>query len=232
MVPSSPGCWPSGTGTSPEAAGLFRARPPVKPVPLAAIAGLPRPRRSGSAAGGGSPVNGRSGVADVVVVGGGIVGAACAYYLARAGLRVRVLERHFFASGTSRACDGLVLCWDKLSPAELELAKASAALWAGLVDELPQDFEYRRHGSIVLAETGEGLAGPPTERRRNWAGRAFVRKSCDAAGLRALEPNLAHDLPGRRVLSRRRAAGRPTARHWPCSRARRIAAPNSGRVSK
>ena len=38
---------------------------------------------------------------DVVVVGGGIVGAACAYELARAGASVALLEREELAAGAS-----------------------------------------------------------------------------------------------------------------------------------
>ncbi|MGE5602733.1 MAG: NAD(P)/FAD-dependent oxidoreductase [Nitrososphaerales archaeon] len=140
-------------------------------------------------------MNASTGAADALVVGGGIVGAACAYYLSRAGLRVQVLERRFFASGASRACDGLVLLWDKLSPAELELGKASANLWAALAEELPQDFEYRRYGSIVLAETGKGLAELHAK-GRELAGLGIQAELLDAAGLRTLESNLAHDLPG------------------------------------
>ena len=40
--------------------------------------------------------------AEVVVIGGGIVGAACAYFLASAGLEVHLVEQRFPASGTSR----------------------------------------------------------------------------------------------------------------------------------
>ncbi len=133
--------------------------------------------------------------ADVIVVGGGIVGAACAYYLAQSGIGVQVLERQFFASGTSRACDGLILSWDKQSPAELELGQASAALWASLADELPFDFEYRRQGSIVLAETGDTLAD--LHKKAVDLGEAGIRaEMLDAAGLLVLEPNLAPDLAG------------------------------------
>jgi glycine/D-amino acid oxidase-like deaminating enzyme len=136
-----------------------------------------------------------TGAADVVVIGGGIVGAACAYYLSRAGASVRVLERGFAASGTSRACDGLILFSDKPSPAELALAQASAGLWAELAGTLELDFEYARRGTIVLAETAEGLA----EGRHKAASMqaAGVRAEVlDAAALRSLEPNLAPDLAG------------------------------------
>ena len=132
---------------------------------------------------------------EVIVAGGGIVGAACAYYLAQAGIGVQVLERQFFAGGTSRACDGLILSWDKLSPAELELAQASAALWTDLAHELPRDFEYRRQGSIVLAETEEILAD--LHKKAVNLGQAGIRsETLDAKGLLALEPNLAPDLAG------------------------------------
>lgn len=132
---------------------------------------------------------------DVIVAGGGIVGAACAYYLAQAGMGVLVLEREFFASGTSRACDGLILSWDKLSPAELELAQASAMLWVELAQALPRDFEYRRQGSIVLAETEEVLAS--LRQKAVDLGEAGIRAEVlDGAGLLQLEPNLAPDLAG------------------------------------
>ena len=44
--------------------------------------------------------------ADVVIVGGGIIGASCAYSLSQDGLRVVVLERDGLASGASGACQG------------------------------------------------------------------------------------------------------------------------------
>jgi D-hydroxyproline dehydrogenase subunit beta len=66
---------------------------------------------------------------DVVVIGAGIVGVACAYHLARAGVSVRVLERSHLAAGASGACEGNVLAWDKEPERELPLAIRSADLW-------------------------------------------------------------------------------------------------------
>jgi glycine/D-amino acid oxidase-like deaminating enzyme len=132
---------------------------------------------------------------DVVIIGGGIIGAACAYYLALADVPVLMLERDYPASGTSRACDGLILYSDKLSEAELALARASAALWADLAVSLDADLEYNRRGTVVLYETEEGLAaGRQKAPELELAGvRAEV---LDPVGLRALEPNLAPDLAG------------------------------------
>jgi glycine/D-amino acid oxidase-like deaminating enzyme len=133
--------------------------------------------------------------ADVVVIGAGIVGAACAYTLCQAGLQVHVVERYFPASGTSRACDGLVLAWDKASPAELSLARASAALWSELAQTLELDFEYARTGTLLVAENETGVAyGQARVEAMRAAG--IQAEPLDAPALRKLEPHLAPDLPG------------------------------------
>src|ERR1044072_4211773 len=95
---------------------------------------------------------------DVAVVGAGIVGSACALCLARAGARVTLYDRAFPGAGTSSACEGNVLAWDKEPERELPFALRSAGLWERLAEELPRYFEYDRKGSIVVAETAEELA--------------------------------------------------------------------------
>src|SRR4051812_47226452 len=132
---------------------------------------------------------------DVVVVGAGVVGAACAYHLARAGVRVRLLDRSFVASGSSGACEGNVLCWDKELERELPLAVRSADLWEKLAAELPDDFEYDRKGSVVVAETEAELIAS-AERARVLAGLGVHGEVLDADALRREEPHAAHDLPG------------------------------------
>jgi len=51
--------------------------------------------------------------ADVVVIGAGAVGAACAYFAAREGFAVHVVERGQIAGGTSSAGEGNLLVSDK-----------------------------------------------------------------------------------------------------------------------
>src|SRR3954452_2122677 len=131
---------------------------------------------------------------DVVVVGAGVVGASCAYYLAAAGVRVRLYDRSFVASGSSGSCEGNVLAWDKELERELPLALRSADLWQRLANEL-DDFEYDRKGSVVGAETEDELLAC-AERNRVLAGLGVEGIVLDAAGLRAEEPYAAHDLPG------------------------------------
>ena len=132
---------------------------------------------------------------DVVVVGAGVVGAACAYHLALAGVRVRLLDRSFIASGSSGACEGNVLAWDKELERELPLALRSADLWEQLAAELPDDFEYDRKGSVVVAETEAELVAS-AERARVLAGLGVHGEVLDAGALRREEPHAAEDLPG------------------------------------
>ena len=133
--------------------------------------------------------------ADVVIIGGGIIGASCAYFLSEKGLDVHLLERHFPASGTSRACDGLVLLWDKTLGAELALAKQSLSLWNQLNETLDTGFGFEHAGTILLAEEDVHLqAGQEkAEMIRQNGQRAEV---LDAHALQNLEPELASDLAG------------------------------------
>jgi glycine/D-amino acid oxidase-like deaminating enzyme len=132
---------------------------------------------------------------DVVVVGAGVVGASCAYFLASAGVKVRLYDRSFIASGSSGSCEGNVLAWDKELERELPLALRSADLWQSLAGRLDDDFEYDRKGSIVVAETAAELAAC-AERNRVLAGLGVEGVVLDAEALRAEEPYAAHDLPG------------------------------------
>jgi glycine/D-amino acid oxidase-like deaminating enzyme len=132
---------------------------------------------------------------DVVVVGAGIVGAACAYFLAAAGARVELCDRSFAASGSSSACEGNVLAWDKELERELPLAVRSAELWAELAERLPDGFEYDRTGSLVIAETEEELRAS-AERARVLGPLGVHGEVLDADALRGEEPYAAHDLPG------------------------------------
>jgi glycine/D-amino acid oxidase-like deaminating enzyme len=133
--------------------------------------------------------------ADVVIIGGGIVGAACAYYLCREGLEVHLVERRFPASGTSRACDGLILLWDKMPGPELSLGQASSDLWEALAQEVELDFEYARKGTIFLAENEQGLAAG-REKAKSLAAAGVRAEVLDNQAMRSLEPNLAPDVAG------------------------------------
>ncbi|MGB9880813.1 MAG: FAD-dependent oxidoreductase, partial [Anaerolineae bacterium] len=81
---------------------------------------------------------------DVVVIGGGIIGACCAYYLSQAGLNVHLVERGGIASGCSGACQfGIGHINTGIGR---ELTVASGKLYASLAEQLPLDIEYDRVG--------------------------------------------------------------------------------------
>lgn len=131
---------------------------------------------------------------DVVVIGGGIVGCACAYYLSREGVRVCLVEKGTIASGTSRAGQSHIVLWEE-PDINLQLEKASRDLYEELSEELPFDIEYRRTGSMAIVEN-------PAD----WEAFARTVRSLQARGLNCqllqnddlirLEPNLAPDLAG------------------------------------
>ncbi|MGL5097331.1 MAG: NAD(P)/FAD-dependent oxidoreductase, partial [Planctomycetia bacterium] len=106
--------------------------------------------------------------ADVVVVGGGVVGLATAYELARRGMRVTLLDQGAFGRESSWAGAGMI------SPApSVEFSASTAATafdrlrtasyerFAGLAEELKEqtavDVEYQRCGGVELADTEAAL---------------------------------------------------------------------------
>ncbi|MFB4292253.1 NAD(P)/FAD-dependent oxidoreductase [Nonomuraea sp. ATR24] len=130
-------------------------------------------------------------MSDVIVVGAGVVGAACAYYAARAGLDVTVVDRGPVAGGTTGAGEGNVLVSDKEPGPELELALLSNGLWRELA-ETRGGFEFEPKGGLVVAETAE-IQDRLTELARK---QGVEHESVAAGALRDLEPHLADGLAG------------------------------------
>ncbi|MFI1577201.1 NAD(P)/FAD-dependent oxidoreductase [Embleya sp. NPDC020630] len=125
---------------------------------------------------------------DVVVIGAGVVGAACAHFAARAGLSVTVLDRGPVAGGTTGAGEGNLLVSDKEPGPELALALLSLRLWAELA-ERRDDFEYEPKGGLIVARTEAEAAA--------MAATAAAQRACevtahavDAARLPDYEPHL------------------------------------------
>ena len=91
-----------------------------------------------------------------MVVGAGAVGAACAYFLARAGLPVHVVERGAIAGGTSSACEGNLLVSDKEAGPELDLALYSRSVWTDDLAEHGPKWEFEAKGGLVVVATEQG----------------------------------------------------------------------------
>ncbi|MFJ3935179.1 NAD(P)/FAD-dependent oxidoreductase [Streptomyces parvus] len=131
---------------------------------------------------------------EVVIIGAGIVGAACAFHAASAGLGVTVLDRGPVGAGTTSRGEGNILLSDKEPGPELELARLSRDLWDEASEELgPQSVEFENKGGLVVASTPEGLAALHTFAARQAA--AGVRSErVDRVG--EFEPHIAPGLPG------------------------------------
>lgn len=91
--------------------------------------------------------------ADVIIVGGGVIGCATAYYLAKAGSSVIVLEGsdHIGNGGSSRNGGGVRQ--SGRDPRELPLAIYGIRnLWPTLSEELDVDCEYHQDGNLRLGK--------------------------------------------------------------------------------
>ncbi|MER6413248.1 NAD(P)/FAD-dependent oxidoreductase [Streptomyces humidus] len=133
---------------------------------------------------------------DVVVVGAGTVGAACALYAARAGLEVILVDRGPVAGGTTGAGEGNLLVSDKEPGPELRLALLSLRLWQELArDGLARAFEYEAKGGLVVASTPDALASL-TDLAAGQRAAGVDAVPVDAHELRDLEPHLAAGLAG------------------------------------
>ncbi|MEN3310620.1 MAG: D-hydroxyproline dehydrogenase subunit beta [Micromonosporaceae bacterium] len=131
---------------------------------------------------------------DVVVIGAGIVGAACADQLAAAGLSVTVLERGAIASGTTGAGEGNVLISDKEPGPELDLALLSREMWARLGDELPEAAAEPKGGIVVALTEDEHAALLDFANRQQAAG--VVTEPLTPEQARQAEPYLTPSLAG------------------------------------
>ncbi|HEY8309307.1 MAG TPA: FAD-dependent oxidoreductase [Gemmatimonadaceae bacterium] len=131
---------------------------------------------------------------DAVVVGAGIVGAACAEALSRSGLSVLVLDASFAGSGTTAAGMGHLVVMDD-SPAQLALTAYSGRLWAALAPELPRNVEHEACGTLWVAEDDEQLEAVRAK-QSVYADSGVATEILSPAQLAEAEPHLRPGLAG------------------------------------
>ncbi len=137
---------------------------------------------------------GASVAADAIVIGAGIVGAACADELARCGLKVLIVEAGEIGGGATAAGMGHIVVMDD-SEAEFALTHYSARLWEELADELPSGAEYTAAGTLWVAADDEEMA--EVRRKHSFYAQRGVRTEIlDAQDLEQAEPNLRKGLAG------------------------------------
>jgi len=123
-----------------------------------------------------------------VIVGAGIVGAACADQLARRGMRVAIVDREILGAGATAAGMGHIVVMDD-SEAQFSLTRYSQILWQELGSELPEDVEYEQCGTIWIAADDEEMA-EVWRKREYYNKRGVPTEVLDTQTLQRLEPNL------------------------------------------
>ena len=94
---------------------------------------------------------------DVVIIGAGIVGAACAAECAREGLSVAIIEARIIGGGATAAGMGHLVVMDD-SEAQFALTRYSQQLWDEVSAELPREVEHDACGTIWIAADDEEMA--------------------------------------------------------------------------
>jgi glycine/D-amino acid oxidase-like deaminating enzyme len=130
----------------------------------------------------------------VVIVGAGVIGAACAHYLSQTGVQVTLVDRGDVGGGTSSRGDGNVLAIDKDPGFDSQMARVSQELLHILAQDIGP-VEYRRPGSYLVLDNGDEI-----EPAKAWvaaqqeAGLPFAY--LDGAAIHHHLPDLAEDVPG------------------------------------
>ncbi|MGH9487282.1 MAG: NAD(P)/FAD-dependent oxidoreductase [Terriglobales bacterium] len=149
---------------------------------------------------------------DVIVVGAGIVGAACAEACARAGLKVTVCEAAGIGGGATAAGMGHLVVTDD-SEAQFALTERSVRLWRALAPKLPQAAEFTPSGTIWVAADAEEMA--VVERKhRYYTDRGVACEVLTAAALARAEPNLRAGLAGGLLVPGDAVLYPPVAARW------------------
>lgn len=131
---------------------------------------------------------------DAIVIGAGIVGAACADALASEGLKVAIVEAGIIGGGATGAGMGHLVVMDD-SEAQFALTRYSQRLWDQIAAELPREVEHDACGTIWIAADDEEMA-EAKRKHKFYSERGVCAEILDAQSLREAEPNLRPGLLG------------------------------------
>lgn len=141
--------------------------------------------------------------ADVLILGGGVIGLSTAYFLAREGVRVAVLDKGDFGRESSWAGAGILPAGNpKRAKSALGRLRAhSIALFPDISAELRErtgiDNGYVRCGGLELRRSADALERQRIENLvREERGEGAHCDVLDVAQLHQLEPALSTELPG------------------------------------
>ncbi len=149
---------------------------------------------------------------DVLIVGAGIVGCACALECAQAGLRVGLIESNFPGGGATAAGMGHVVVMDD-SPAQLQLTRYARELWQQFATKLPRSVEYEARGTLWIA-TDEQEMAEVHKKRSTYAAAGVSADVLNEAELAAEEPELRTGLAGGLLVPDDGVIYPPAAADW------------------
>ncbi len=149
---------------------------------------------------------------DAIVIGAGIVGAACAERLSADGLHVLVLEADVAGSGATAAGMGHVVVMDD-NEAEFSLTSYSRGLWQALVHELPPQAEWEPVGTLWVAADDEELDAA-SHKQSFYQGRGCMAELLSAQDLYRAEPHLRPGLAGGLLVTEDAVTYPPPVAAW------------------
>ena len=155
---------------------------------------------------------------DVVIVGAGVVGAACARECSGAAMRVAVVEEQMIGGGATAAGMGHIVVMDDSEP-QFALTRYSQQLWRELLPQLPREVEYESCGTIWVAADQEEMQAVASK-HAFYGTRGVPAEVLDAHQLTQAEPQLRAGLAGGLLVPEDAVLYPPAAAAWLLSRAR------------
>ena len=159
---------------------------------------------------------------EIVIIGGGIVGAACAYSLALAGYRPLLLERNDLGCGATAEGMGHLVVMDD-SQAQVDLTLFSQRLWQDLSPKLPKGAQWQVPGTIWVATDDQEIYEAQTKQE------AYARWGVEshlltAGELRKKEPNLSKEVTGGLYVPNDGVVYAPVVAQWLSEEAQKLGA--------
>ncbi|MCC8400708.1 FAD-binding oxidoreductase [Paraburkholderia sp. MMS20-SJTN17] len=149
---------------------------------------------------------------DALIVGAGIVGAACAAELATLGMRVDVLDAERIGGGATAAGMGHIVVMND-SPAEFALSRYSRGLWLELAPQLRTRDAFARCGTLWVASDDEEWQAARAMHVA-FGAQGVAAQLLDVAELRDCEPALAESMTGGLRVEHDSIVYAPTAAEW------------------
>lgn len=135
---------------------------------------------------------------DVVVVGAGAIGCACAYYLSSGGARVTLIEREAIACGSSTHAAGFLVYADFQDEARFRFGLESYRLTCKLATELADltgmDLLYQRRPLLRVVSVDDEVA--LVRSALEWQARLVPARRADGDEVRRVEPRLSPEIRG------------------------------------